>query len=117
MDDEDVLAKGKELLCYSLLSNVLKNAIEASESGEKIDVSVSKQDQIVIRIHNKAEIPQPIQVGFFNKYVSHGKSQGAGLGTYTAKLMTEVQNGSIDFTSTADEGTTIYVKLPEWITW
>lgn len=114
MDDEIVMVKGEELLCYTLLSNVLKNALEASEPGEKIDLSIFNQDQIIVDVHNKAEIPKTVQAGFFNKYVSHGKSGGTGLGTYSAKLMAEVQNGSIDFTSSADEGTTISVKLPEW---
>lgn len=114
MADENMMAKGEELLCYSLFSNLIKNTIEIADAGEKITISVSVQDQIIICIHNQAEIAQQIQSSFFNKYTGNGKQQGTGSGAYAAKLMTEVQNGSIEFASSFADGTRLIVKLPGW---
>ena len=114
LDDGNMMVKGEELLCYSLLSHLIKNAFAASDAGEKISISVTVQDKVIICIHDQAEIPQQIQSSFFNKHVGNGKNQGTGSGTYSAKLMTEVQNGSIEFTSSFEEGTRLIVKLPGW---
>jgi nitrogen-specific signal transduction histidine kinase len=32
---------------------------------------------------------------FFDKYVTHGKADGTGLGTYSAKLLIEAQGGRL----------------------
>lgn len=113
-DDTNVMVWGEELLCYSLLSNLLKNAVEASEHGEKILIEITGKDQVSVSIHNNAMIPQDIQNCFFEKYVTKGKKQGTGLGTYSAKLMTEAQKGSIEFTTSKKEGTKLIVKLLKW---
>jgi signal transduction histidine kinase len=121
MTNQRAIIKGEELLCYSILSNLLKNAIEASETNELIKISITAQDQVTINIHNQAEIPPQIQNCFFNKYACQGKErqekkQSTGLGTYSAKLMTEIQHGQIEFSSSATEGTGLSVKLPKWDT-
>ena len=50
---------------------------------------------------------------FFDKFASAGKTRGSGLGTYSAKLLTEAQKGRIGM-RTCDETnqTTIVVALP-----
>jgi PleD family two-component response regulator len=111
--DDNMVVKGDELLCYSLLSNLIKNAVEASDIDEKINISVVVQEQIIICVHYEAELPQQIQSSFFNKHIGHGKQQGIDVGGYAAKLMTEVQNGNIELNSSFEEGTRLIVKLPK----
>jgi len=104
---------GEELLCYALLGNLIKNAIEASPPGHPISVTTEKMDQQVkITVHNAGTIPQTIRENFFDKYVTLGKSHGTGLGTYSARLMTEVQQGDIAFSSSEDTGTALIIHLP-----
>jgi len=55
--------------------------------------------------------PALCQNTFFAKYSTAGKPHGTGLGTYSAKLMTETQNGSIKM-STDSEKTCLTVRLP-----
>lgn len=105
---------GEELLCYSLFSNLIKNALEASPNNEKVIIEVREESNIVVEVHNKAEVPVEIQSHFFDKYVTHGKKEGTGLGTYSARLMTKVQNGAISYTSSKQQGTTLTVELPKW---
>ncbi len=111
--NETFMIKGEILLVYSLLSNLIKNAIEATPENETIHVKLSRQiDDGVICIHNKGSVPSEIQVNFFEKYVTSGKESGTGIGTYSAKLITTTLGGKISMTSMEPDGTKIIVELP-----
>jgi signal transduction histidine kinase len=87
-------------LLYSALSNLLKNAIEASPLGEIIVVRIGSTDtRVTVAIVNKGEVPAEIRPRFFDKYITQGKVKGTGLGTYSAKLMIDAMGGHIGFTS------------------
>ena len=107
------MAMGEELLTYSMLANIITNAEEASPDGEVITVNLSnKKNKAVIETTNQGLVPEDIKEIFFEKYVTKGKKQGTGLGTYSAKLMAQVQNGEIKMESRPEKGTTISVFLP-----
>ncbi len=112
--EDSFIVIAEELLCYSMLANLIKNAIEASPDKEQITVSLSEEpDEAVIRIHNKGAVPEDIRDRFFEKYVTSGKTTGTGLGTYSARLMAEIQKGRISMTTSESEGTTITIRFPE----
>lgn len=112
---EAIYIEAEELLSISLFSNLIKNAIEAAPRGSAIKLSGTIKDNcVVVEIHNQGEIPEEIQGRFFDKYVTSGKKNATGIGTYAAKLMAEVQNGKIDFRSGVDEGTSLYISLPKF---
>ena len=105
--------QGEQLLCYSMFANLLKNAAEASTDGERISVSIDKNDSYcILSIHNKAVEPKSIRANFFDKYTTADKYNGTGLGTYSAKLMTKAQGGNIQFETSEEVGTTVTVNLP-----
>ncbi len=103
---------GDKMLCHSLLTNLLRNAVEAAPEGTAVTVRLESGDQAVATVHNQGAIPEAIRDQFFEKYVTSGKKQGTGLGTYSARLMAEVQNGQIDFESSDEAGTTLRILLP-----
>lgn len=103
---------GEELLCYSMLSNLIVNAYEASPEHESIQIVLSGKEEVEIRISNKGEIPHEIRKVFFDKYTTAGKIKGTGIGTYSAWLIARIHGGSISFISGKEEGTTLFVKLP-----
>jgi CheY-like chemotaxis protein len=109
---KNVTVLGDEMLCYSLLSNLLRNAVEATPKGSTVEVFIRDKGNALICVHNEGAIPEDIREHFFDKYVTAGKKQGTGLGTYSARLMTEVQNGQIEFETSKDHGTTLKVSLP-----
>lgn len=110
----DLACKGDELLCYSLFSNILRNAVEASPKDKIISVTASLEDSSVsIHIKNNGEVPQEVQGSFFEKYVTSGKSSGTGLGTYSAALICRNLNGSIQLNSSEVGYTTVTISLPE----
>jgi signal transduction histidine kinase len=110
--DREIRFLGDEMLCHSLLSNLLRNAVEAAPEGSTVTIEINAGDDAVVTIHNQGEIPEDIRDRFFEKYATSGKKQGTGLGTYSARLMAEVQNGRIEFDSSAEAGTTLKVSLP-----
>ena len=109
---DEFFAYGEEFLCYSMLSNLTRNAIEASPKGGKVTITFDNQGEAMIRIHNQGAVPKPIRKTFFEKYVTYGKMRGTGLGTYSAKLMATTQHGSISLDTSEKDGTTITVTLP-----
>ncbi|MEO5362834.1 MAG: hybrid sensor histidine kinase/response regulator [Magnetococcus sp. DMHC-8] len=111
--DESCLVLGEELLCYSLLANLIKNAIEAAPRQSSITVRWEKiDDRAVIVIHNQGAVPAELVTRFFDKYATAGKTGGTGLGTYSAMLIAKVQNGTITMETAAETGTTLTVFLP-----
>jgi DNA-binding response OmpR family regulator len=110
-------AMGDELLCYSLFGNLIKNAVEAAPAGSALSI-VYQQDEVeegygMVEIVNGGVVPAQIREHFFDKFVTAGKQGGTGIGTYSARLLTEVQHGRIRM-NTSDEknATTLTVSLP-----
>ena len=104
---------GEELPCWSMLGNLLENAIQASPKGDTITASLTKLDgQGRISITNKGAVPHDIRARFFDKYATSGKTHGTGLGTYSAKLIAQTLGGSIALDTSDPDGTTIHVTLP-----
>lgn len=105
---------GKQSACYvnaeesllrTALMNIVKNALEASPPGEDVTIDIRNGRTRTIRIRNKGAVPEEARENFFGKYVTAGKRGGTGLGTYSAKMMIEAQNASIDmWTHDDDQG-------------
>ncbi len=112
--DGQAFAWAEELLCYSLIANLLKNAVEASPEGATVSVSLEAlagTDKVVLHIHNLGVVPASIRDSFFTKYATAGKASGTGLGTYSARLMARTQDGDVTMKTSQAEGTTISVTL------
>jgi two-component system, sensor histidine kinase and response regulator len=106
-------AYAEELLCYTMIANLIKNSIEASPEGEIVSINLEKAPQERrINIHNWGMVPEKIQPVFFNKYATSGKSGGTGLGTYSARLIATTQGGNIIMTSSENDGTRVVITLP-----
>ncbi len=102
----------EELLFYSMISNLIRNAVEASPIGGKVSISLSGKDSAVIGIHNSGAIPESIRGRFFQKFATAEKQGGTGLGAYSAKLIARTLGGTIGYETSDAAGTTITVTLP-----
>lgn len=102
---------GEDTLCFTLFSNLIKNAVEASPANKPLTVSLSNYGENTVTIHNFGGVPEEIQGRFFDKYSTFGKVEGSGLGTYSAKKMVEVQKGEIRMHSTERDGTVIMINF------
>ncbi|MCB2187477.1 MAG: PAS domain-containing protein [Deltaproteobacteria bacterium] len=101
---------GEELLCYTMLGNLIKNALEASPPGGSLSVQLCRGEACRVTVRNQGEVPEPVRDKFFEKYATHGKKGGTGLGTYSARLIAETQGGSISMTTGQGE-TAVTVEL------
>lgn len=106
------LALAEELLCYSMFSNLLKNALEASPEGGRVTVNLTRDQGWRIDIRNPGEVPGELRERFFDKYATMGKAGGTGLGTYSARLMAATMGGGIALDASEAGATTVTVWLP-----
>ncbi|HZX28474.1 MAG TPA: response regulator [Telluria sp.] len=105
-------ALGEPMLCYSMFTNLMKNAAEASPAGGQVLVEIAPgYGSVHVVIDNLGEVPESMRARFFDKYSSAEKHGGTGLGTYSVKLMAEVQGGEVAMES-HDGHTRLTVTLP-----
>ena len=113
IQDDTFMVKSEEFLCYSMISNLVKNALESSPKGKSITVHFFKtKKHSVLTVHNHGKVPNELKEHFFEKYVTLGKAGGSGLGTYSIKLIAETHGGYAEMKTSEREGTTVSVSLP-----
>ncbi|EFL50364.1 histidine kinase [Solidesulfovibrio fructosivorans JJ]] len=107
------VVRGEEMLLYTMLSNLVKNALEASPPGERVTVELAEGKTLAMAIKNAGAVPQQIRATFFEKYATAGKKDGTGLGTYGAKLIAETHGGKIAMHTSEAAGTAVTVFFPK----
>lgn len=102
--------RGEELLCHSMLANLVDNALDASPRDAEVRVLVGRRPEGGVRIDivNMGEVPPELGGRFFEKYATAGKTRGTGLGTYSARLIAQAHGGDIEMKS---EGGTVTVSV------
>ncbi len=98
-----------------IVTNLVKNAIQAIKESEKpiVKVSVFKTEtEVIITVFDNGKgIPKEFKEKIFEpKFTT--KSSGMGLGLPMIKNIIQAYKGSISFISNPNEGTTFTVKLP-----
>lgn len=111
MPRDEFRVMAEPTLCYSLFSNLVLNAIEASPTNGVVTILMDRDGRARVRIHNAGVVPPDVRTTFFEKYATSGKLQGTGLGTYSARLLATTMGGSIEMQTAEDTGTTLTVRL------
>jgi CheY-like chemotaxis protein len=108
-------ALGDSTLCRSIFHNLVRNACEAAPKGTRVSIQLFDEAPLRVAVHNHGTVPPAIRRDFFERHVTSGKRGGSGLGTYSARLLTEAQGGRIAMrTSDESDSTTVEVVLPRW---
>lgn len=96
-----------------VILNLIKNAIEASQRGSTVTISVNQvDDKVEIKVSNETVMPEMVQLQIFKRSFST-KGKGRGLGTYSARLLTErYLKGTISFKSMESFGTEFKILIP-----
>lgn len=115
-DEAEIIAKLDRTQLIRVVTNLIKNAIQAlpEEDSPRILVSVASEgDFVKISV---ADNGIGIEDGFKDKIFEPKfttKSSGMGLGLGMVKNIVETYKGSIDFTSQPGKGTVFTVRFPK----
>jgi PAS domain S-box-containing protein len=100
-----------ESLFYSLINNIITNAIEASLIDEdKIIINIYEEKELCLSFYNAGEIPKEFQKKLFRKFISN-KINGTGMGLYSARLIARAHGGDILYQAVTG-GTRFILKIP-----
>ena len=107
----------KKLLKHILI-NLLSNAIKFSEEGEKIELHTElKNSSLTISVKDRGMgISSQDQKHLFERFFRAKNAiniQGTGLGLNIVKKYLELMNGTINFKSKLNEGTTFIINFPQ----
>ncbi|KYF92346.1 hypothetical protein BE17_21240 [Sorangium cellulosum] len=104
-----------------LLSNLIGNAVDHSPPEKPVQVELRVQDQAaVLEVSNRGSpIPPELLPVIFDpfrrgdqQHEGPRRSGGLGLGLFIAKTIVDAHGGSIEVTSTPEQGTLFRVVLP-----
>jgi len=115
-DEEELIAKMDRTQLIRVITNLVKNAIQAlpEQPNPRIVVTVtSEADMAVISV---ADNGKGIEAAFTDKIFEPKfttKSSGMGLGLGMVKTIVETYKGRIDFTSQPGKGTVFNVRIPK----
>ncbi len=104
--------RGDLFYMHRLFKNLVNNAIEASRAKKTIEFCLEDKSGLDITIQNDGVVPKEIRANFFDKYTTHGKMDGTGLGTFIAKMIANLHDGDISFMTHEKRGTQITLHFP-----
>lgn len=113
--EREVYVLGDEQLLSRTFSNLILNGLQAGSPGQRTKVSVTLQrekDNVRIRVQDNGKgIDSEIADRIFLPHFSTKKS-GSGLGLAISRQAIHQMNGTIEFQTQVNKGTTFIIELP-----
>jgi PAS domain S-box-containing protein len=96
-----------------VLTNLANNAIQSMPDGGKLTLTAYKKEyETTIKVSDTGKgIPEEVKPRIFTPLVTT-KAKGQGLGLAVVKRLIEALQGTVNFESQKDKGTTFIVTLP-----
>ena len=95
--------------------NIIDNAAKYGRSGGKIEVSLSREDNmIVVCVRDWGPGIPEAELPFVKEkfYKGSSKQRGSGIGLAVTDEIVTMHGGSLDITSKQGAGTAVYVRIP-----
>ena len=115
----DVALISKEIHVYSILKNLILNAIDAliekdGEEGRTLRIAAAKRpERCELRVVDTgAGIPAEIRGRIFEPFFSTKADTGTGLGLGVVRKLVALYGGSIQVDSEVGHGTTVLISFP-----
>jgi signal transduction histidine kinase len=111
--DETFTVSAEGPLLRTMCRNLIQNAVEASRPGDEVAVSLELDHagRPCLAVTNPTPVPAQIRERFFEKYVTHGKENGTGLGTYFAALIARTHGADITMSTGEETGTSLRITF------
>jgi len=112
---QQILLTGNRQQLSQVLVNLLSNAADASQPGDRVDLLArARADEAIIEVMDQGQgIPDELQETIFEPfYTTKPTGQGTGLGLSLAYKIIEDHNGTLAIDSQAGLGTRVIVTLP-----
>lgn len=115
--EKPVSVRTSRPLLIQVLASMVKNALEAVQPSEQVQVHFEEHEQgICFIVHNPEVIPEAVALQIFKRSFSTKSQHGRGLGTYSMKLLGEhFLGGAIGFSTDEEKGTSFYIILPRTV--
>ena len=112
--EDDVLVSGDQEKIHQVFLNLLLNAMEASERGSTITISLQTTDEqtavATVRDTGKGIAEEHVSQIFDPFFTT--KTTGSGLGLAVVKSIIDNHRGTIDVSSKPGSGTSVSLSLP-----
>ena len=101
-------------LLARILTNLLKNAFEATPAGGQVRLSVRDLDGVTsFEVHNPGAIPAAVVPRIFQRHFTTKSGPGRGEGSWSVKSLGErFLHGTVGFETDRVAGTTFWFRLP-----
>ena len=110
---QPAMIRGDEDMLKQAVLNLVTNAIEAMKNGGHLRISVVQEDgNVTLEVaDNGPGIPAAQRDKVFQLYFTT-KEKGSGIGLAMAYRAVQLHNGTVDFTTELDRGTTFRLTFP-----
>lgn len=98
-----------------VLTALVKNALDASAPGQPVELSAqSRGERLSFTVRDRGQGMTVETLAHLGEpfFTTKEPGRGMGLGTFLARVFAENLHGSLEFESTAGEGTTAILELP-----
>ena len=111
---EDITLWTDRTLLQRVLTNMLKNALEATPEGGQVRLwCEATENTCSLFVQNPGILDKDVALQVFLRSFSTKAEKGRGFGTYSMKLFGEgYLGGQVDFRSNPKEGTVFWIALP-----
>ena len=109
---EEIIANIDKHKIYQVLLNLLKNALEATDAGKNVYVTLDTQDdEIIIKIKDEGKgISEEVLPKIYRAYFTT-KEQGSGIGLTFSRKIIEKHEGELTLISNGQDGCEFQINL------
>ena len=114
-EPDSYIVSGDKHRMKQVFLNIIDNAAKYGLSGGKIEISLYRQENMIVTCVRdwgngipEAELPF-VKEKF---YKGSSKQRGSGIGLAVTDEIVRMHNGSLDITSRVGGGTAVYIKIP-----
>jgi signal transduction histidine kinase len=119
LGDTDVRVEADKGRIFQLLDNLISNAIKFTPEGGQIELRAAQTESgCVLEVADTGiglspgDTERVFDRFFRSKRATNRQIQGAGLGLFIARAITDAHGGTITVTSAVGQGTTFRIELP-----